>query len=323
MPHSPGADRRDDDGADARRHGIVRKTVGGVYDVEIEGGDVVEAVLRGRLKQEKRAGDRVVAGDRVEVERQADGAFTIEAVADRRTQLARRAPGPGARRAKVIVANIDQLAVMFAVARPRPNLRMLDRFLVLAEANALAAVVLVNKIDLRENEADARAQFGVYERIGYPVLYLSLEDGRGVDDAAERLCGRTSVLAGPSGVGKSSLLNLLEPGLDRRVGEVGTSTRKGRHTTVAVELIPLGCGGYVADTPGLRELGLWGVPLEELDACFPEFEPYLGTCRFGYRCSHTHEPGCSIREAVEAGEISADRYESYCAILESEESERR
>jgi ribosome biogenesis GTPase len=278
---------------------------------------MVAAVLRGRLKLEQRTGERVVAGDRVEVERQGDGQATIEAVETRRTQLARRAPGEGARRAKVIVANVDQVVVVLAAAHPEPKLRMLDRFLILAESNDLVALIVVNKAELVEEEA-LRARFAMYEQAGYPVLYTSAKLGLGVDAVRERLCGRISALTGPSGVGKSSLLNAVEPGLGLRTAAVSEAVQKGRHTTVTAELIALGCGGYVADTPGLREVGLWGIPPEELDHYFPEFRPLLGGCRFGYACSHTHEPGCAVQEAVEEGEIAPERYESYRLLREGE-----
>ncbi|MFO7893453.1 MAG: ribosome small subunit-dependent GTPase A [Longimicrobiales bacterium] len=310
--------------------GLVRTTVGGAYEVELHPGgvpgagqpagagqpDVVEATLRGRLKQEQRTGDAVVAGDRVWVRRHEDGGYTIEEVEERRTELARRAPGPrGKHQAKVVVANVDQIVAVFSVAHPEPHLRMLDRFLVLAEANGLDAAIVANKVDL---DREAAAAFEAYEAIGYPVVYTSAETGEGVDALHELLCGRTSVLTGPSGVGKSSLLNVMEPALQLRVGEVSGAVRKGRHTTVSSVLIPLGCGGYVADTPGLRELGLWGVEAQELGACFPELRPYLGECQFR-SCTHTHEPGCAVREAVESGEIRADRYHSYAALLDGDD----
>lgn len=301
-----------------RYRGTVRRAAGGVYEVELESGEVVSAVMRGRLKLEERTGDRVVAGDRVEVEVHPDGTAAIEAVEERRTELARRAPGQGARRAKVIVANVDQVVVVFAAAHPEPRLRMLDRFLVLAESNELAAVVVVNKIDLVDPES-TRAEFAIYEAAGYPMIYTSVETGEGLAELEARLCGRTSVLTGPSGVGKSSLLNAIDPGFGLRTGEVSAAVRKGRHTTVTAELLPLECGGYVADTPGLREVGLWGIPAEELDHYFPEFRAYLGECRFGFGCSHTHEPGCAVRAAVEAGEISEERYESYRLLREGDE----
>lgn len=300
------------------QRGTVRKAAGGVYEVELDEGGVVAATLRGRLKLEQRTGDRVVAGDRVQVARHADGSATIEAVEERRSELARRAPGKGARRAKVIVANVDRVVIVVAAAQPEPRLRMLDRFLVLAEANDLPATIVVNKVDLVGPD-EARRRFAIYEAAGYPVIYTSTVDGTGIDVLRERLCGETSVLTGPSGVGKSSLLNAVEPGLGLRTAEISAAVGKGRHTTVTAELIPLRCGGYVADTPGLRELGLWGVDREKLDAYFPEFRPYLGECRFGHGCSHIHEPGCAVREAVEAGEIPAERYESYRTLRLEEE----
>lgn len=301
--------------------GIVLRAQGGVYQVETSDG-VVEAVLRGRLKREERLGDRVVVGDRVEVERTATGeqeAWAIETVHDRTSSLARKAPGK-APRAKVIVANVDQVVVVFAVARPDPHLRMLDRFLVLCEANELDALIVANKVDVTGAEA-AREAFGVYERIGYSVVYTSVKQTLGIESLRGCVCGKTSALTGPSGVGKSSLLNSLQPGLALRVASVSDAVQKGRHTTVTAQLVPLDCGGYLADTPGLRELGLWGIDPEELDWCFPEFRPYLGTCRYGNSCTHTHEPGCAVQEAV-GDEIAGSRYESYCRMMAGEDEER-
>jgi ribosome biogenesis GTPase len=298
--------------------GLVRSAVGGTYEVELfeGGGAVVEASLRGRLKREQRTGDAVVVGDRVRVRRHDDGSHTIEAVEPRSTELARRAPGArGRHRAKVVVANLDQLVAVFSVTHPEPRLRMLDRFLVLAESSRLDAAIVANKIDL---DPDAAAAFAPYEAIGYPVVHTSAETGEGVEAVRTLLGGRVSVLAGPSGVGKSSLLNAMQPGLGLRVGDVSDAVRKGRHTTVSSLLLPLESGGYVADTPGLRELGLWGVDPEELDACFPELRPYLGGCRFR-SCTHTHEPGCAVRAAVEAGEVTSARYESYVALLDGDD----
>ena len=303
------------------RSGVVLQSLGGVYQVETAEG-VREAVLRGRLKREVRSGDRVVAGDRVALappEREGDR-WTIEEVEQRRTVLERRAPGK-ARRGKVIAANIDQVAIVFATSHPVPHLRMLDRFLVLCESNGLDALIVANKIDLVGGVEGGRDIFGAYESIGYPVLYTSVEAGIGVDLLRDRVRGRISALTGPSGVGKSSLLNAMQPGLALRVGSVSEAVQKGRHTTVTAELIPLEGGGYVADTPGLRELGLWAVEEEELDHYFPEFRPWLGRCRYGNSCTHSHEPACAVREAVEAGEVLATRYESYVRMLRGEEDE--
>lgn len=301
-----------------RLPGIVLRAHGGIYEVETPD-RVVEAVLRGRLKREERLGDKIVVGDRVMVGRTEGGereAWAIEAVQDRSTSLARKAPGK-APRAKVIVANVDQIVVVFAVARPEPHLRMLDRFLVLCEANELDALIVANKVDIT-GESAARETFATYERIGYSVLHTSVKAGIGLDALNARVCGKMSALAGPSGVGKSSLLNAVQPGLALRVASVSDAVQKGRHTTVTAQLVPLDCGGYVADTPGLRELGLWGVDPESLDWCFPEFRTHLGTCRYGNSCTHLHEPGCEVIGRV-GDEITPSRYDSYRRMMTGED----
>lgn len=297
---------------------IVLSASGGVYDVELEDGTVTEASLRGRLKLEQRTGDRVVAGDRVTLARQSDGALTIESVEPRTSELARRAPGHG-RKAKVMVANVERVVIVFAAREPEPKRRLLDRFLVLAEVNHLGVLIILNKIDLVDDET-AAAFLEPYERAGYDTLRTSAATGAGIEALRERLCGANSVIAGPSGVGKSRLLNVVQPGLSLRIGEVSTAVHKGQHTTVSARLIPLQCGGHVADTPGLRELGLWGVAPEELPDCFPEFAEYIGQCRFSRSCSHTHEPDCAVRAAVESGAVDAGRYDSYRTLREEAEA---
>jgi len=297
--------------------GLVLLARGGVYRVELAGGETVEASLRGRLKLERRTGDAVVAGDRVSLRlSEADG-HTIEAVGPRGSEIARADPRTRGRRAKVIVANVDQIVAVFAHARPAPNPRLIDRFLVLAEANNLPAILVANKSDLAEDDADADADvFSPYAAVGYPVLRTSVEVGTGLEELRARLRDRSSVLTGPSGVGKSSLLNALWPGLDLSVGAVSEAVNKGRHTTVAARLIPLQGEAYVADTPGLRELGLWGIDPADLDLCFREFRRFVDDCRFARSCSHTHEPDCAVRAAVEKGSIDPARHASYAALLE-------
>ena len=298
--------------------GTVRRAAGGNYDVELESGEVVGAVLRGRVKREERTGDRVVAGDRVVLDRQTDGNHTIENVDDRASELARRDPRTGGRRAKVIVANVDQVVAVFAASHPEPKPRLIDRFLIMAEANDLPARLIINKVDLLD-EAEVRGRFAAYEAAGYTVHLTSAKTGAGLEELRDRLCGATSVFTGPSGVGKSSLLNAIEPGLKLRIGAVSAAVGKGQHTTVTAELIPLACGGYVADTPGLRELGLWQVPEDELPHYFPEFQPYLSECRFSGSCTHVHEPGCAIIGAVAAGAVSRPRYDSYVLLRKGDD----
>jgi ribosome biogenesis GTPase / thiamine phosphate phosphatase len=295
-----------------RSNGIVLWATGGVYRVLLDTNQHIDAALRGRLKLEERTGDRVVAGDRVYVElHDEDKSWAIESVDERKSELARRAPGRGAhQRAKVLVANVDQVVVVLAAARPEPKLRLLDRLLVLAEANDLPSIIIVNKIDLLDVDT-AAAMFKPYTAAGYEVLFTSAVQKVAIQQVSERICGRESVIAGPSGVGKSSLLNLLEPGIDLRTGEVSSAVNKGQHTTVAARLIPLTCGGFIVDTPGMREVGLFEINPESLDICFPEFRELIGDCRFTTSCTHTHEPDCAIRDAAEAGTVSAERYDSY------------
>ena len=289
---------------------VVLWGTGGVYRVLLDTNKQVDAALRGRLKLEERTGDRVVAGDRVFVElHDDDQSYAIEAVAPRKSELARSAPGRG-RGAKILVANVDQVIVVVAAARPEPNLRMLDRMLVLAEMNDLPAIIIVNKLDLIDADT-ARSQFADYITAGYDVLFTSVHKGIATDQLNGLVCGRESVIAGPSGVGKSSMLNLIEPGTDLRVAEISDAVVKGRHTTVSARLIPLTCGGFIVDTPGIREVGLFELNPESLDICFPEFRELIGDCRFTTSCTHTHEPDCAIQDAVRAGTLSRPRYESY------------
>lgn len=310
--------------------GVILSGTGGVWKVRtVEDGVAAgsqsiirEAVLRGRLKQPGGDARKLTVGDHVIVQPdQRGGAWAITEILPRRSCLARREPG-GRHGERVVVANVDQVVVVFAAANPEPHRRMLDRFLVIVEGNELAARVVVNKMEL-VGESGARARFADYEAAGYPVHYTSVARGVGLDTLHEALAGRTSALTGPSGVGKSSLLNAMYPALHLRVGEISRSVNKGRHTTVGATLHPLPDGGYVADTPGLREVGLWGLPATGLDACFPEFREYLHDCRFG-DCVHQREPGCAVRAAVAAGTISAERYDSYVKLYgELEETERQ
>ena len=300
-----------------RTQGVVLRGTGGVWQVRTDTGEILPASLRGRLKQgesEKLAvGDDVIleCGERVD-------AWTIVEILPRRAKLARRAPA-GAVGERIVAANIDQVVVVFAVAEPEPHVRMLDRFLVIAEANDLPSRVVVNKVELA---SDAQARFAQYETIGYPVHYTSVKRGDGLPVLKEALRGRVSALTGPSGVGKSSLLNAMFPGLNLRVGEISRSVMKGRHTTVGAELHPLPETGYVVDTPGLREVGVWGLDARELDRCFPEMRPLLEQCRFT-DCTHRVEPGCAVRQGVEGGEVSRDRYESYLKLRQELEEGSR
>ncbi len=296
--------------------GVILRARSGFYTVRTDDGRDIECRLRGRVKKDRQSSDLAVIGDRVRVVLLDESNGMIEEVEPRRSRFSRRQPGPrGSWKEDMLVANVDQVLVVFACANPMPHLRMLDRFLVVAEHNEVAAVVVANKVDLVGLEK-ARRIFGLYERIGYPVHYVSAREGIGVESLADRLSAGTSVVTGPSGVGKSTLLNAIQPGLHIDTGDVSGAVHKGRHTTTMAELHPIvsGRGGYVADTPGLRELGLWQIPPNELAWSFPEFGPYLGGCAFN-DCRHLEEPRCAVRAAVEAGAIPAERHDSYRRLL--------
>jgi ribosome biogenesis GTPase / thiamine phosphate phosphatase len=319
--------------------GVVVGGTGGVWQVRTETGDTLAASMRGRLKKSnsgKRADgslrrDTVLAsastlkltvGDDVLLEPGERGdAWAIAEILPRRSRLARRMPG-GGQGERVVAANVDQVVVVFAAAKPEPHPRMLDRFLVIAEGNDLSARVVINKVEL-VGESEAHDRFRTYERVGYPVVHTSVKTALGLDALRTALAGRRSVFTGPSGVGKSSLLNALFPGANLRVGAISESVNKGRHTTVGALMLPLPGpdGGYVIDTPGLREVGLWELPTAQLDWCFPEMRPYRESCRFA-DCRHVAEPDCGVRSALRTGAISEARYDSYVRLLEEMQSER-
>jgi ribosome biogenesis GTPase len=293
--------------------GLVLRARSGFYTVATDDGDLVEARLRGRVKRARQASDLAVIGDRVRLERLPDGTGAIDEVEPRERRFSRRQPGPrGSWREDVMVANPDLVAVVFACDRPPPNPRLIDRFLVVAEYNEVPSLIVANKVDLVGQEA-ANDLFGLYRRIGYDVVYAAAKAGIGLEELRSRLAGKLSIVTGPSGVGKSTLLNALQPGLRIVTAEVSEAEEgKGMHTTTHAELHPLEgpAGGYVADTPGIRELGLFQIPSTELASCFPEFRPHLGACAFN-DCTHLHEPRCGLRAAVEAGAVSENRYDSY------------
>jgi ribosome biogenesis GTPase len=296
--------------------GLIVRSQSGFFTVQTEIG-MLTCHLRGRLKQGKHVGDIAAVGDWVQVSCQPDGTGSIEAVEPRRSSLVRLDPRPQGVYQQVILANPDQAVFVFACARPIPRLRMLDRFLVIAEKQKLPAVIIANKIDL-VGRKQAEKMFGFYLPIGYPVIYTCAKTGRGVEELRERLSGKVSALAGPSGVGKSSLLNAVQPGLGLAVREISEAFQKGRHATTVRQLFPLEGGGYVADTPGMRSLALWDTEPEELDGYFPELVPLVAACQFN-DCNHKTEPGCAVREAVKAGKVHPQRYDSYLRLRAGEE----
>ena len=293
--------------------GTVLEREGSAYRVGTDGTEV-RAILRGKVKLDT---PKVVVGDVVRLEAEPGGELhAIVGIEPRRTVLERRVPeGRGVR---PIAANVDQVFVIVAARSPDPIPQLIDRLLVLAEADGIAAAVVLNKVDLDPGAAIAER----CRRAGYPVYPTSVKTGEGLETLRAAMSGKASVVTGPSGVGKSSLLNAVQPGLQLRTGEVSRRIRRGRNTTVSSVMIPLEGGGYLVDTPGFSEVGMWGVDPRSLADCFPDFRPFLGDCRYA-DCRHRTEPGCRVREALEGGGIAPDRYASYLALLEELENQPR
>lgn len=327
--------------------GLVIRAHTGVYYVQC-GDRVIECTLRGKIKRETQAivggkrknifSDPVAVGDRVTVTVAESEKGAVEDIMPRKTKLSRKAPGtyikmkskqtrvPKRMKSyattvatnpleQIVVANADQLLITVSTRTPKFTPHLVDRFLVVAEAGELESIICINKMDLindKERE-EVYKQGQIYEDIGYKVLYTSALEASGLDELTSLLKDKLTALAGPSGSGKSTLLNAIQPDLDLRTGVVSDKTSKGKHTTTNVELHPLDFGGYVVDTPGIRELGLWEVWKDEVHLFFPDIDPYVIKCRFS-NCSHTDEEGCAVLEAIEQGKIAKTRHESYLKL---------
>ncbi|UCG53632.1 MAG: ribosome small subunit-dependent GTPase A [Candidatus Latescibacterota bacterium] len=295
-----------------RIEGLVVRVTGKEVWVEA-GGEITPCVLRGRFRQ-KRHEFQIAAGDRVEVappeSRRTQGA--IEAVLPRRSWLSRYTGGRDAVE-RIIVANIDVLFVVESIASPELSYRFLDRVLVSAESGNNEIRICLNKIDLVEDQNGISQALSVYVPLGYSIIRTSAKTGEGVDEITDLLRGGVYAVVGRSGVGKSSLLNRIDPDLNLKVGRVAEKTGRGRHTTTYSQLFPIR-GGYVADTPGMQTFGYPGRSKDDLPVCFPEFRPHGDSCRFR-PCTHSHEPGCAVKEAVERGLIASTRYQSYKDML--------
>jgi ribosome biogenesis GTPase len=292
-------------------HGLVIRSQSGFFTVETNTGEYI-CKLRGRLLKGRRRGDVVAVGDRVQFTPVEHNTGMIEKIEPRKSMFSRLSPEPQGEYEQILIANPDEIVLVFSCDKPAPRFGMLDRFLVIAEKNGVPAAIIANKTDLVDIE-QRENMFNRYSSLGYPVIFTSVKTEHGIETFKDQLQGKISLLTGPSGVGKSSLLNAIQPDFGLQVRQVSQTTSKGRHTTVVRELFPLEEGGYVADTPGLKALALFDIEPEELDAYFPEIKSRVAQCAFS-NCTHVHEPKCAVREAVMSGDIHLDRYQSYVRI---------
>lgn len=298
---------------------VVRAT-GSWYDV-LHDGETVRCRIRGRLRLKGvRSTNPVVVGDEVACEADEGGDYVIADILPRRNYVIRRASNLS-KESHIIAANVDQALLMASLRSPETPTEFVDRFLVTCDAYKVPVTILLSKLDLQDAEAVAEFR-AVYEGAGYRVLEVSVREGRGVEEVRELLAGRTTLVSGNSGVGKSTLIQAIDPSLDIRTGEISESHHKGRHTTTFSTMYPLAGGGAVIDTPGIKGFGLIDIDEAELWHYFPEMMRVAPACRF-YNCTHTHEPGCAVTEAVKAGEIAWPRYESYLKIRDEDEKYRK
>lgn len=291
--------------------GLVIRQQAGFYAVFAENREIV-CKLRGKIKEKKTNEDLAAIGDRVFITLLSPNEGVIEKVLPREKAFFRLAPTARGEYKQILIANPDKIFLVFACAEPAPSLRMLDRFLVIAEKQKIPAVIVANKVDL-VGEQKAREMFDIYPRLGYKLILTSVKQELNIDLLRREVQGKISAFSGPSGVGKSSLLNAIQPGLGMLIGKLKVSSGKGRHTTVVRQLIRLEEGGFVADMPGLRSLSLWDTHPEELDGYFPELRDLVADCQFN-NCSHIMEPGCAVRRALAEGKIHPARYESYVKL---------
>jgi ribosome biogenesis GTPase len=299
-----------------RTSGVVTAVFGPLIRVQV-GDQTLVVPFRRKLRWHEGIQDRrMVVGDQVGLDGKAP-ALVVSEVGARRTRLTRRSPGE--RRQRVIAANVDQAVVVMAANSPEPNPRLLDRLLVACHHARIEPVICFNKVD--QGTAAIDTWIGDYQDAGYEILLVSARTARGVGLLTRKVVGRTTLFCGPSGVGKSALLNAIHPGYRLREGSISEATGKGRHTTTTAQLLPLPGSGFVVDTPGLREFGLWDLDAAALAGCFPEIERLASACSFA-DCTHVGESDCAVRAAAEAGSLSARRFTSYLKLREELEASR-
>ncbi|MBI5267253.1 MAG: ribosome small subunit-dependent GTPase A [candidate division Zixibacteria bacterium] len=295
--------------------GIVVASRGKSFDVRSDEHRVYRCDVRQKVKVAATRETPVAVGDDVLFTPADDGSGAIDKVLPRRTSFYRPAKGGETGNKQIIVTNLDQLAVIASVKSPPLKTGLIDRFIIAARVGQMKPVIVINKIDLEERNI-AQAVADIYTSAGFEIHLTSAETGEGIDRLSAALNHHRTLFAGHSGAGKSTILNALIPGLNLKTKEVSDYSNRGKHTTTSIELFELPSGGFVADSPGLKVMGLWEVPADAIADYYPEFERYSGDCRF-QPCSHRHEPDCAVKAAVQRGEISDFRYENFVAIADS------
>ncbi len=302
--------------------GLVVKSTGSWYSVRIEDSEVIECRLKGKIRlDDRKTTNPVAVGDIVDLERDKDGSNQISRIHPRKNYIIRKSINLS-KQAHIIASNIDQAILVATIVAPRTSLGFIDRFLVTAEAYQIPAKIIFNKKDILDEEMLILQEEVVqlYRHIGYDCYEVSAFDTQDIESLKSLLKDKTSLISGHSGVGKSTLVNAIEPNLELKTGDISSAHLKGTHTTTFAELFPLSFGGNIIDSPGIKELGLVEMKKEEVAHYFPEMALKMNDCKFN-NCIHVNEPGCAIIKGKEQGDISPERYQSYLGILNGEEME--
>ena len=304
--------------------GLVIKNTGSWYTVKTDdGGQLIDCKIKGNFRLKGiRSTNPVAVGDRVTIIPNAEGTAFITAIEDRRNYIIRKSSNLS-KQSHIIAANVDQAFLVVTVNYPQTSTTFIDRFLASAEAYRVPVTLLFNKTDLLSEEELRYQQMMIdlYDTVGYQCLAISVETGEGIDKVMDMLTGKVTVLSGNSGVGKSTLINRLLPGVNLRTSDISDAHNSGMHTTTFSEMIPLPLGGYIIDTPGIKGFGTFDIEPEELTGYFKEIFRFSKECRFS-NCTHTHEPGCAVLKAVEEHFISQSRYQSYLSMMEDKEESK-
>jgi len=304
--------------------GLVLKSTGNHYRVRLNNGQVVDCIARGRLRlNEIKTTNPITVGDWVSIELNTSGVGLITSIQERKNYIIRKATNLS-REAHIIAANIDQALLVITITQPETQLAFIDRYLVTAEAYRIPTVIVINKIDLIDilHQPLLENYISIYEPIGYKCLKVSAKTGLNLHLLKQTLQGKVSLLSGNSGVGKSTLINAIEPRLNLKTAEISSAHLKGRHTTTFSETFELSNGGFIIDTPGIKSFGLIDIEKDELYHYFPEIFKLSSQCKY-YNCTHIHEPGCAVIEAVDKGKIAPSRYLSYLSIYDDENTKYR